>query len=86
MRCNIASAAALLKAIEKEMLASPDQQISPTDPDSRLMATSGRRLGRRWLQRSGRVNTEHYLIVTHEVTQPGNLRWPCMRSPTMSCA
>ena len=26
-----------LKAIEKEMLASPDQQISLTDPDSRSM-------------------------------------------------
>jgi hypothetical protein len=31
-----------LKAIEKEMLASSDQQISLTDPDSRSMATSGR--------------------------------------------
>src|SRR6266513_1641192 len=30
-----------LKAIEKEMLAAPDQQISFTDPDSRSMATSG---------------------------------------------
>jgi len=34
-----------LKAIEKEMLASPDQQISVTDPDSRSMATSGRGSG-----------------------------------------
>ena len=34
-----------LKAIEKEMLASPDQQISLTDPDSRSMATSGRGSG-----------------------------------------
>jgi len=31
-----------LKAIEQEMLAAPDQQISFTDPDSRSMATSGR--------------------------------------------
>jgi transposase len=31
-----------LKAIEKEMLAAPDQQISFSDPDSRSMATSGR--------------------------------------------
>ena len=31
-----------LAAIEKQMLASPDQQISLTDPDSRSMATSGR--------------------------------------------
>ena len=34
-----------LKAIEKEMLASPDQQISLTDPDSRSMATSCRGSG-----------------------------------------
>jgi hypothetical protein len=34
-----------LKAIEKAMLASPDQQISLTDPDSRSMATSGRGSG-----------------------------------------
>ena len=31
-----------LAAIEKRVLASPDQQISLTDPDSRSMATSGR--------------------------------------------
>src|ERR1041385_5707901 len=31
-----------LTAMEKLMLASPDQQISLTDPDSRSMATSGR--------------------------------------------
>jgi len=34
-----------LKAIDKEMLASPDQQISLTDPDSRSMARSGRGSG-----------------------------------------
>ena len=34
-----------LKALEKRMLASPDQQISLTDPDSRSMATSGRGSG-----------------------------------------
>src|ERR1019366_6134549 len=34
-----------LKAIEKEMLAAPDQQVSFTDPDSRSMATSGRGSG-----------------------------------------
>src|SRR2546421_12533525 len=34
-----------LKAIDKEMLASPDQQISLTDPDSRSMATSGSACG-----------------------------------------
>ena len=34
-----------LQGLEKEMLASPDQQISLTDPDSRSMATSGRGSG-----------------------------------------
>jgi hypothetical protein len=34
-----------LMAMEKLMLASPDQQISLTDPDSRSMATSGRGSG-----------------------------------------
>jgi transposase len=34
-----------LQAIERAMLASPDQQISLTDPDSRSMATSGRGSG-----------------------------------------
>jgi hypothetical protein len=34
-----------LAAMEQLMLASPDQQISPTDPDSRSMATSGRGSG-----------------------------------------
>jgi hypothetical protein len=31
-----------LAAIEKALLASPDKQISLTDPDCRSMATSGR--------------------------------------------
>jgi hypothetical protein len=34
-----------LAVCEKQMLASPDQQISLTDPDSRSMATSGRASG-----------------------------------------
>src|SRR5919109_812365 len=34
-----------LAGYEKQMLASPDQQISLTDPDSRSMATSGRGSG-----------------------------------------
>ena len=42
---KLASELQRLKAIEKEMLASPDQQISLTDSDSRSMATSGRGSG-----------------------------------------
>src|SRR6185436_5660764 len=36
---------AKLATIEAQMLASPDQQVSLTDPDSRSMATSGRASG-----------------------------------------
>jgi hypothetical protein len=43
-----------LEGLEARMLTAPDQQISLTDPDSRPMATSGQRLRRRRLQRSGR--------------------------------
>jgi hypothetical protein len=43
-----------LKAIEKEMLASPDQQISLTDPEFTLDGDERTRLGRGWLQRAGR--------------------------------
>jgi transposase len=63
-----------LKAIEKEMLASPDQQISMTDPDSRSMATSGRGSGVVGYNVQVAVDTEHHLIVTHEVTNTGSDR------------
>jgi transposase len=61
-----------LAAIEKKMLASPDQQISLTDPDSRSMATSGRGSGVVGYNVQVAVDTEHHLIVTHEVTNVGN--------------
>jgi transposase len=63
-----------LKAIEKAMLASPDQQISLTDPDSRSMATSGRGSGVVGYNVQVAVDTEHHLIVTHEVTNTGSDR------------
>src|SRR5256886_2513131 len=63
-----------LKAIEKEMLASPDPQISMTDPDSRSMATSGRGSGVVGYNVQVAVDTAHHLIVTHEVTNVGTDR------------
>src|SRR5712672_14290 len=63
-----------LKAIDKEMLASPDQQVSLTDPDSRSMATSGRGSGVVGYNVQVAVDTEHHLIVTHEVTNTGSDR------------
>src|SRR5262247_1846431 len=59
-------------AIEKQVLASPDQQLSLTDPDSRSMATSGRGSGVVGYNVQTAVDTEHHLIVAHEVTNVGN--------------
>jgi len=63
-----------LAAYEKLMRASPDQQISLTDPDSRSMATSGRGSGVVGYNVQVAVDTEHHLIVTHEVTNVGSDR------------
>ena len=63
-----------LAAIEKQMLASPDQQISLTDPDARSMATSGRGSGVVGYNVQVAVDTENHLIVTHEVTNVGSDR------------
>jgi transposase len=71
---KLASELQRLKAIEKEMLASPDQQISLTDSDSRSMATSGRGSGVVGYNVQIAVDTEHHLIVAHEVTNTGSDR------------
>jgi transposase len=63
-----------LAAYERQMLASPDQQISLTDPDSRSMATSGRGSGVVGYNVQVAVETENHLIITHEVTTSGSDR------------
>jgi len=63
-----------LEAYEKQRLASPDQQISLTDPDSRAMATSGRGSGVVGYNVQVAVDTEHHLIIAHEVTNSGSDR------------
>jgi transposase len=71
---KLASEQQRLRAIEERMLASPDQQISLTDPDSRSMATSGRGSGVVGYNVQIAVDTQHHLIVTHEVTNTGSDR------------
>lgn len=65
---------AKLDAHEKRMLASPDEQISLTDPDSRSMATSGRGSGVVGYNVQTAVETKNHLIIAHEVTTSGSDR------------
>ena len=57
-----------LERLKVEMLATPDQQISLTDPDARSMATSGRGSGVVGYNVQIAVEANHHLIVMHEVT------------------
>jgi transposase len=63
-----------LHGLKARMLAAPDQQISLTDPDSRSMATSGRGSGVVGYNVQVAVDTEHHLIITHEVINVGSDR------------
>ena len=61
-----------LAKLEAQMLQTPDQQISLTDPDARSMATSGRGTGMVGYNVQTAVETKHHLIVAHEVTNTGH--------------
>src|SRR5216684_4096597 len=63
-----------LAAIETALLASPDKQVSLTDPDCRSMATSGRGSGMVAYNVQSAVDTTNHLIVAHEVTNVGTDR------------
>jgi hypothetical protein len=57
-----------LRAMEVRLRDAPDQQVSPTDPDARSMATSGRGTGIVGYNVQNAVDDQHHLIVAHEVT------------------
>jgi transposase len=63
-----------LDQLEAQMLSSPDQQISLSDPDARSMSSSGRGTGVVGYNVQVAVDTDHHLIVTHEVTNIGTDR------------
>jgi transposase len=62
------------QALEVEVNAAPDRQISLTDPDARAMATNGKGTGMVGYNVQVAVDTKHHLIVAHEVTNVGHDR------------
>jgi transposase len=63
-----------LNAINAEMMKSEDKQVSLTDPDARSMATSGKDTGIVGYNVQIAVDTQHHLIVAHEVINVGSDR------------
>jgi hypothetical protein len=63
---------ARLKKVEARMLKAPGQQISLTDPDARSMKHRGGGMVGYNVQTA--VDTDHHLIVAHEVTNVGSDR------------
>ncbi|KAB7781867.1 Mobile element protein [Methylorubrum populi] len=63
-----------LQAMARQVVASPDGQVSLTDPDARSMATSGKGTGLVGYNVQAAVDAEHHLIVAHAVTNVGGDR------------
>jgi hypothetical protein len=63
-----------LREREVAVKAAPDGQISLTDPDARAMTSAGRGTGVVGYNVQTAVDTEHHLIVAHDVTNEGNDR------------
>ncbi len=63
---------ARLKKCEVRMLEAPDKQLSQTDPDARSMNSRGTGMVGYIVQSA--VDSEHHLIIAHEVTNVGSDR------------
>jgi transposase len=63
-----------LQTMDAKVAASPDGQVSLTDPDARSMATSGRGSGIVGYNVQSAVEAEHHLIVAHDVVMTGSDR------------
>jgi len=63
-----------LKGMKAKVDATPDGQISLTDPDARSMATSGRGTGIVGYNVQVAVDTQHHLIMAHEIVNEGHDR------------
>ncbi len=60
-----------LVEVEKQLPEAPDQQVSLTDPDARSMTSAGKGTGIVGYNVQTAVDTEHHMIVAHEVTNEG---------------
>ena len=63
-----------LQEMGERLHQTPDEQVSLTDPDARSMATSGRGTGMVGYNVQIAVDTEHHLIVAHDVVNLGHDR------------